>query len=244
MYTQSWWYRERRKVIWVPSSSSPSSSSCRHTHVCCLSLRILKNIKSFIPCVPSFVVYFFYVSLTVDFLDFFLHFFLFSNILFGWKWNSTQNSFFSPTSSFRALRLTLLDTFLHLGRKKRAARVCVWFYNSIKTSDFAYELLCEFIAKAAITTFHFFRLSGRLSTGLKMSQAKSDKNTYSCLLDLNLWTKTGAKKQKVAADSGFFGSLTQKSEHTHKPEIYSVREDSQIPTILFLRWYNLFFTMV
>lgn len=192
-------------------------SSCRYTHVCCLSLRILKNIKTFIPCVASFVVYFFYVSLTVEsfffFLDFFLHFFLVLNFCSAESEILLKIHLFRRHRHFEAFVWRCWTLFFARSEQrecvfdfvnsiKRNIRLCIW------TVMWYHRQSCDY-------NIQFFCLSGRLSTGLKMSQAKSDKNTYSCLLDLNLWTKTGAKKQKSCCRQWIFRIFDpEKRAHT------------------------------
>lgn len=122
-------------------------------------------------------------------------------------------------------------------RGASSASVCLILLIKLKeTSDFAYELLCDIIAKAAITTFSFFVSPAVCRLGSRWVKPKVIKTR---ILVYWIWIcelRPERRNKKVAADSGFFGSLTQKSEHTHKPEIYSVRG----LFFFFWRWYNLF----
>lgn len=114
--------------------------------------KIVKS-EAFIPCVPSFVVYFLHFAYGGIFLDLFFRFLriyylaeseILFEIFFGFSVLSRSSS------SFRAVRLTLLDIFKFIFR---ARRVCVFFggiYNLINLSNFAYESLCD-IVKEAIT---------------------------------------------------------------------------------------------
>lgn len=132
-------------------------------YICVLSFlsAFSKKYKKAKPSFRSYrhLLFTFYVLLTVEsYLDFFfLHFFL---LLIFFRLKVKFYSKFicfcasRPSSSLSSYQAPFLFDALEYFHRRRS-RVCVWFYNSINSPDFAYGRLCDIIHIAEITTFCF-----------------------------------------------------------------------------------------